>query len=156
MTLSPLLRSLLAGLAGTCAHFALMFLKTRLDIVPGFQPYAELQRGVALATGASLSAPLAYALTFFNGAVVLGLVFGRIFRRLPGQTPLAKGLFFALCAWAAAGCVMFPLLGRGPFAWGLGLGFAPAILMLVMLSVYSLAMSYAYAVLTEHGGVSRP
>jgi hypothetical protein len=156
MSLRNLLGSFVAGLAGTAAHVVLMLLKTQLGLVPQFQPYAELQRGVALLTGATPSPTAVYLLTFVNGALVWGFVFGRIFRFLPGVTPLRKGLFFAFCAWTISGLVMFPLLGRGPFAWNLGLGTAPAALMLVMLSVYSLAMSFSYAALAGRDGISRP
>jgi hypothetical protein len=149
-------RSVLAGFAGTTAHVVLMFVKDRLHILPAFQPYDEFQHGLSMLTGTSVSAPVAWLLTFLNGAVLWGFVFGRVYRALPGATPLRKGLFFALCAWVVSGFVFFPLMGRGPFAIGLGLGSKPAALMLVMLSVYSLSMSFAYHALMRRAGAVRP
>ena len=151
-----LLKSFLAGLAGTLAHLTLSCLKSQLGILPAFQPYDELQRGLAALTGASVSVPIGYALTFVNGALIWGFVFARLFRWLPGRTPLRKGLFFAFCAWAVSGIVFFPAMGRGPFAWGLGLGAGPALLMLVMLSVYSCTMSFVWSALTHPAGARRP
>jgi hypothetical protein len=42
------------------------------------------------------------------------------------------------------GLVFFPLVDRGIFAVGLGLGIAPAILLFVMLLTYSVTMSFVY------------
>lgn len=148
MPVHPILKSFAAGLAGTAAHVVLMFLKDRLGLLPQFQPYEEFQRGLSMLLGSNVSPAAAMALSFVNGALVWGFIFGRVFPWLPGRGPLAKGLFFAACAWTVSGLVLFPLLGRGPFATGFGLGAAPATLMAVMLSAYCLSMSFAWDSLT--------
>jgi hypothetical protein len=76
--------------------------------------------------------------------VIWGLVFGQTYRFLPGESPWQKGVFFGLCAWMVMGLVFFPLVDRGIFAVKLGLGIAPAILMLVALLTYSVTMSLVY------------
>jgi uncharacterized membrane protein len=149
LDIDRLIKSFAAGLAGTAAHVVLMYLKDRLGLLAQFQPYEEFQRALSLMTGAAVSPSVAWLMTFVNGALVWGFIFGRLFARLPGRTPLRKGLFFALCAWAMSGLVFFPLLGRGVFAWKLGLGATPAALMLVMLCCYCLAMSFAWDALTR-------
>lgn len=156
MQVHPLLKSFAAGLAGTAAHLVLMFLKDRLGLLPQFQPYQEFQRGLSMLVGAELPPAVAIALSFVNGALVWGFIFGRAFPYLPGRGPLAKGLFFAACAWAISGLVFFPLMGRGPFATGLGLGLEPAALMAVMLSAYCLAMSFAWDALARRDVSARP
>ncbi|MDE2361435.1 MAG: hypothetical protein KGM42_02060 [Hyphomicrobiales bacterium] len=142
-----LTRYLVAGLAGTAAHLVLMYLKDRFGLLPQFQPYQEFQRGVSMLTGGEAPVWLAWLLGFLNGAVVWSFVFGRLYRVMPGRTPLRKGLFFGLVAWTISGLVFFPAMGRGPFDLALGLGLAPAALMLGMLCVYSLTLSFAYAAL---------
>lgn len=154
-----LLKSFLAGFAGTLAQMTLSFLKTRLGILPEFQPYEHFQGALKALTGASISPLLAYALTFVNGALIWGFVFARLYRRLPGRTPLRKGLFFALCAWIGSGLILLPFMGLGPFGVGAGLGVRPAIFMALALSMYSCVMSVAYHALVgdgqEHDG-ARP
>ncbi|MFO1134339.1 MAG: DUF6789 family protein [Rhodoblastus sp.] len=142
-----LLKSFLAGFAGTLAQMTLSFLKARLGILPEFQPYEHFQRALKALTGASISPWAAYALTFVNGALIWGFVFARLYRRLPGRTPLRKGLVFALVAWVGSGLVLLPFMGLGPFALGVGLGIRPAVFMALGLSVYSCVMSVAYHLL---------
>ena len=151
-----LLKTFVAGFAGTLAQIALSFLKNRLGILPEFQPYAHFQRALQDLTGASVSPTLAWALTFLNGAVIWGFIFARLYRWLPGRTPLRKGLFFALCAWIGSGLVFTPFMGLGPFALGAGLGVRPALFMAAGLIVYSTVMSFAYHNLVGDRDAARP
>ena len=146
-----LLKSFLAGLAGTLAQMTLSFLKMRLGILPEFQPYDHFQRALQAATGAAVSPWLAWALTFLNGAVIWGFIFARIYTRLPGRDWLRKGLFFALCAWLGSGLLLLPFMGLGPFAMGAGLGAGPALFMAAGLTIYSCVMSFAYHALVGDG-----
>lgn len=148
-----LLKSFLAGFAGTLAQMTLSFLKVRLGILPEFQPYEHFQGALKALTGASISPWLAYALTFVNGALIWGFVFARLYRWLPGRTPLRKGFVFALIAWIGSGLVLLPFMGLGLFGLGAGLGLRPAIFMALGLSVYSCVMSVAYHLLV--GGEGR-
>ncbi|MDE2579435.1 MAG: hypothetical protein KGL46_11560 [Hyphomicrobiales bacterium] len=149
MRIPRLIASFLAGGAATATHLALMGAKQALGVLPQFQPYEDIQRSLLTATGGSLPPGLAFLLSMVNGSLVLGFVFGRIYPILPGQSWVGKGLFFGLCAWLASGLIVFPAIGRGVFAWGVGLGAAPALLMAAMLAIYSLAMSFAWRALTD-------
>ncbi len=146
-----LLKSFLAGLAGTLAQMILSFLKVRLGILPEFQPYEHFQRALQAATGAAVSPWLTYALTFVNGALIWGFVFARIYTHLPGRDWLRKGLFFALCAWIGSGLLLLPFMGLGPFALRAGLGVGPALFMAAGLTIYSCVMSFAYHALVGDG-----
>lgn len=152
-TRRSVLNSFLAGLAGSAAHLTLMSLKDATGLLPGFQPFAEVQRGLVMMTGATAPVWLVWLLSFFNGSLVLGFVFSRVFRYLPARSSLAKGITFGVFAWLLSGLAMFPALGRGLFAVGLGLGAAPAFLMLVMLIAYSTCMSLAWSTLESPGRV---
>ena len=86
-------------------------------------------------------------MSFLNGAVVLGLLFGRIYRLLPGRTGAVKGLTFGLLGWTLMGLFFFPLLGRGLFAIDAGLGLRPALFSLLMLLTYGVIMGIAFSAL---------
>jgi hypothetical protein len=148
MKLRNFISSLAAGFGATIVHIVLMTIKHRAGILPDFEPYEDLQRLLSSATSLPLEAPYSWLLPFINGALILGFVFGKLFVHLPGRTAIAKGAAFGLAAWLVMGLGLFPLAGRGVFAFGLGLGGLPAALMFAMLMLYAIVMSLLYAWLT--------
>lgn len=147
MTRQWIWKSAVAGLCGSAAHSLLMYFKARSGLLPSFQPYESLQLAIRQWSGADVPAALPWLLSFLNGSMVLGLVFARIYRWLPGRNGAAKGLVFGLFGWGAMGLVFFPLLGLGIFALDLGLGIQPALFSLAMVLAYSLVMGVVYATL---------
>jgi len=137
--------ALLAGFGATTVHVVLMWLKHRTGVLPAFEPYADMQRLLSSMLGRPLEPALSWLISYVNGALILGFVFGRLYARLPGASALAKGVLFGLAAWLAMGFGFFPLAGRGIFARSLGLGALPAALMLAMLMSYAIVMSLLYA-----------
>jgi hypothetical protein len=130
-------------------HALLMAIKHRAGILPGFEPYEDLQRLLSSVTDYSLTPPWSWLLPYVNGAVILGFVFGKLFVVLPVRTAIGKGAAFGLAAWLVMGLGFLPLAGRGLFGIRLGFGATPAALMLAMLMTYSIAMSLLYARLTR-------
>ncbi len=66
-----------------------------------------------------------WVLTFLNGMTILGFLFARTHRLLPGRNGLCKGVNFGVIGWLLMGLIFFPLIGLGPFAMGTGLGIGP-------------------------------
>ena len=141
--------SIIAGLCGTVAHSLLMLVHSRTGPLSQFQPNDDIQRAVSWLTGTEIHPAFAWLLSFVNGALVWGFIFGQAYPFLPGKRPWQKGVFFGLCAWMVMGLVFFPLVDRGVFAVKLGLGVAPAILMLLALLTYSVTMSLVYHLLNR-------
>lgn len=146
--LAPSLRFILAGLAGSLAHSALMLLKRQFGLLPGFEPYVALQALLQDALGPNLPAWSALAASYLNGSIVIGFVFSRVYARLPGRSGAAKGALFGLAIWVLMGAVAFPALGLGPYGLHTGEPAAP-LFSLLMLLVYGLAMGLAHARLTQ-------
>ena len=142
-------RSLAAGLCGSAAHSGLMLLKSRMGWLPSFHPYEDLQQALSGLVGGSVPPAIPWALSFLNGAVVLGILFGRLYRVLPGRSGAAKGFVFGVFGWIAMGLLFFPVLGQGLFATGAGLGARPALFSLAMLLTYSIFMGIAYSTLDQ-------
>jgi Family of unknown function (DUF6789) len=141
--------SIIAGLCGTVAHSLLMSVHSTMGPLPEFQPNEDIQRALSWMVGTEVHPGVAWLLSFVNGALIWGFVFGQVYRFLPGKRPWQKGVFFGICAWAVMGLVFFPLVDRGFFAIRLDLGIAPAILMLVTMLTYSVTMSLVYHVLNR-------
>ena len=138
-------RSIAAGLCGTAAHSLLMLLKSWTGLLPSFQPYESLQHTLNHLVGSEVHPFVPWVLSFLNGATIIGFVFDRLYRRLPGTYGATKGLVFGLIGWAMMGFLFFPLLGLGLFASQIGLGIAPALFSLAMLLTYSVVMGMVYA-----------
>jgi hypothetical protein len=136
-----------AGLCGSAAHSGLMFLKSWMGWLPSFHPYEDLQHRLSELIGSSVHPLVPWALSFLNGAVVLGILFGRIYRVLPGGSGAAKGLVFGVFGWMVMGVLFFPMLNEGLFAVQAGLGLLPALFSLLMLLTYSVIMGIAYSTL---------
>ena len=144
-------RTLAAGLCGSAAHSGLMFLKSQMGWLPSFQPYQDLQQALSQLTGSSVNPLVPWALSFLNSSVVLGFLFGRVYPLLPGESGTAKGFVFGVLGWIAMGLVFFPMLGRGLFATGAGLGFQPAVFSLLLLLSYSVFLGLIYSALNAGG-----
>jgi len=142
-------KSLAAGLCGSAAHSGLMFLKSWMGWLPSFHPYEDIQAALSRLVGGSVSPAIPWALSFLNGAVVLGILFGRLYRVLPGHSGAAKGVVFGIFGWMAVGVLLFPVLDQGLFASRAGLGARPAMFSLAMLLTYSIIMGIAYSMLGQ-------
>jgi len=153
MNFDRLSKSVAAGLCGSVAHSALMALKARAHILPSFEPYEDLQTLMTAFLGTAVHPVVLWALSYFNGAVVLGFLFGRLFGWLPGRSGAAKGTVFGLAMWAVMGVTFFPAIGKGLFASNTGLGYAPTLFTLAMVLTYSITLGVAYSVFNPKADV---
>lgn len=140
-------KSVIAGSTGTAVHFLFMHFKSRTGLLPSFQPYQSFQIALSHWVGANVPAIVPWVLSFLNGMTILGFLFARTNRLLPGKTGAAKGIISGLIGWVFMGLVFFPLVGLGPFAMSVGSGFGPAVLSLVMLQTYSIVLGTVYVAL---------
>ncbi len=124
-----------------------MYFKTRSGLLSSFQPYDSLQIMLSHWVGSDIHPIVPWALSFLNGSTIVGFTFGLIYRRLPSNSGVMKGLTFGVLAWVVMGLLFFPMLGLGPFAAQLGLGIWPALFSLAMLLTYSVVMGIVYAAL---------
>ena len=140
-------KSIVAGLCGTIVHFAFMYLKSRLGLLPSFQPYQSLQLTLSYWLGANVPPIVPWLLSFLNGITILGFLFARLRQWLPGQTGVTMGFSFGLIGWLFMGLIFFPVIGLGPFAVGVGHGLVPAVWSLGMILTYSIVLGTVYTAL---------
>ncbi len=125
-----------------------MTFKSWAHLLPSFQPYHDLQSLLVSVTGGAVHPWVPWALSYFNGAVVLGFLFGRTYRWLPGGNGAIKGAAFGLGVWIVMGLLFFPAIGKGLFAAQTGLGLVPTLFTLVMVLTYSVTLGIAYSLLS--------
>lgn len=143
--------AVIAGVCGSSTQSALMASRDSLGILPGFQPYTDIQRLLFELIGGSAPSAMQMVLPFVSGALIWSSIFAWAYPQIPGTTPLAKGFAVALFAWLLTGVVIFPLIGKGLFAVSVGAGLGPALLMFVMLSAYCFVLSLVYGWLRQEG-----
>ena len=80
------MKPITTGLAGTIVHALFMYFKTRTGLLPSFQPYQSFQSALSHWVGTNVPAIVPWAITFLNGMAILGFLFGRIKRLLPGKS----------------------------------------------------------------------
>ena len=136
-----------AGLAASAVHFAFMIVKSQAGLFPSFQPYEDLQRALNGLVGGAVPPAVPWLLSFANGTMVLGFVFARGYRLIPGRSGIMKGLVFGLAGWLLMGLAFFPLLGQGVFAVAAGHGVLPALYALAMVLSYAVVLGAVYAAL---------
>lgn len=141
--------SMLAGFAGSLVHGAFMLVKSRLGLFADFQPYLDLQRALSQLIDVSVHPAVPWVLSFANGTIVLGILFARTRRLIPGRGGAQKGIVFGILGWLLVGTVFFPLLGRGFFALSAGHGALPALYTLAMVLSYSVTLGLVYESLTR-------
>jgi hypothetical protein len=149
MNVAWIWKSMVAGLCGTAAHYALMYFKARTGLMPVFQPYQALQAALGELVGRNVPPLVPWLLSFVNGMAVLGFTFGRLYRYIPGRSGLVKGLLFGVAGWLVMNLVFLPLIGLGPFGGATGLGVEPALFTFAMMQTYSLVMGQVYAMLNR-------
>ena len=142
-------KEIVAGVCGSIAHSLLMYFKFWAGLLPSFQPYESLQTTLSHVTGTEVHPVVPWLLSFLNGSTFVSLAFGHIYRWLPGDTGVIKGLAYGLVGWAIMGFVFFPMIGLGLFGLPAGLGLSPALFSLAMLLTYSVILGMVYGALNS-------
>jgi hypothetical protein len=96
----------------------------RHGVLPSFQPYPAFQATLSRWLGTDVPLVVPWLLSFLNGMTIVGFLFARLQRLLPGRTGVSKGLAFGLIGWLFMGLIFFPVIGLGLFAAG-RLGYCP-------------------------------
>jgi hypothetical protein len=104
-------RSSIAGVSGWIVHSLFMYFKWRTGLLPSFQPYQSFQIALSHWVGTNVPAFVPWAFSFLNGMTILGFLFARINRFLPGRTGVTKGVTFGLIGWVLMGLIFYPLIG---------------------------------------------
>jgi Family of unknown function (DUF6789) len=142
-------KPMFAGLSGTIVHFLFMYFKSRTGLLPSFQPYQSFQNTLSHWVGTNVPALVPWLLSFLNGMTILGFLFARTNRLLPGSNGVTKGFTFGVLGWFFMDLIFFPIIGLGPFAVRVGLGIAPALLSLAMVLTYSVVLGATYDALNS-------
>ena len=140
-------KAAIAGLCGNLTHTLLMLGKAKLGILKSFQPYQSLQIALSHSTGEYIHPLVPWLLSYLNGSTAAGFIFANLYHHLPGNSGPVKGFIAGVLGWLVMDIIFFPLLGLGPFAMHVGLGFWPALFSLGMMLAYSIVLGLVYSMI---------
>jgi hypothetical protein len=67
-------KAAIAGLCGSAAHSLLMYSKSRLGILPAFQPYHEQQIALSHWIAKDVHPAVPWVLSYLNGSTIVGTI----------------------------------------------------------------------------------
>lgn len=113
-------RGVVAGFVATLFISMLMVLRIAADLMTWFDPIEVMTLSAETILGVSGGEMLGWAVHFFVGSVIWGILYALLHVRLPGATPVQQGMTFGAIAWLVVMVTVFPLAGSGFFALGFG------------------------------------
>lgn len=127
---------LIAGLAATAVLSVLMIMKSAMGLMP------ELDVITMLAGMLGGSLIMGWIAHFVIGTVAWGGLFAFLYERIPGGSPIMKGIAFGVAGWLAMMFVVMPMAGAGLF--GLGLGIMAPVMTLFLHIIFGFVLGYVY------------
>lgn len=128
-------RGVVAGLVGTAALSVLMVMKNVMGVMPELDVIGML--------GGMMHVPpaVAWVIHFMIGAI-WGLLFAVLYSRIPGSSPIVKGMVLLTGAWVLMMVMVMPMAGAGMF--GMKLGMMAPVMTWVLHLVFGAVMGLAY------------
>lgn len=139
-------KGILAGFVATIALSALMVMKGLMGMMPNLNAIKMLSMMAHGFMGTPMVPLIGWLLHFMIGSLAWGILFALLFDRIPGKSPLAKGLVFSTAAWLLMMLMVMPMAGAGLF--GLHLGMGAPVATLVLHWVFGAVLGAVYGKLT--------
>lgn len=147
-------RSMLAGFVATVVLSLLMLMKGAMGIMPALNPVAMLSGMAHTMMGLPAMPAIGWMAHFLIGTVLWGLLFAVLYFRLPGRTPLVKGMAFSVLAWLLMMLLPLPLPMAGAGLFGMKMGMMAPVMTLVMHLIWGAVLGYTYGKLTPRNAAA--
>ena len=136
-------RAMISGFVATAVLSVLMLLKSMMGVLPGLDVIHMLTGMAHTMMGMPDSPTVGWILHFMIGTVLWGIGFALLYKPLPGNGPVAKGLSFGVLAWLLMMLIPLPLAGAGLF--GMRMGMMAPVMTLVLHLVWGAVLGATYA-----------
>lgn len=132
-----LIRGMIAGFAGTVLISVMMLIKGMIGIVPELDPVGML--------AAMFGGPIAlgWVMHFVIGTVAWGGGYALLYKYLPSNSPVIKGVVFGVLAWIAMMLVIMPIAGKGFF--GMEIGVMAPIMTMMLHVIFGAVMGFMFS-----------
>lgn len=140
-------RAMIAGFVATVVLSALMLMKSMMGVMPALDLPTMLAGMAHNMMGLPANPAVGWVLHFMIGTVAWGIGFALLYKVLPSNSPLGKGIVFGALAWVLMMLIPMPMAGAGLFAMKMGM-MAP-VMTLVLHLIWGAVLGATY------GGLSR-
>ena len=127
---------LLAGFVATAALSVVLVMKSSMGVMP------EMDVIQMLAGMMGGSVAVAWAAHFMIGTLAWGGGYALLYRQIPGNGAVAKGLMLGLVAWGMMMVAVMPMAG-GRF-FGMGFGMAAPVMTLMLHLMFGAVLGLVY------------
>ena len=135
-------KGVIAGFAATLVLSVLMMMKAMMGVMPDMNTIRMLTGMAHRWMGTPMTPAVGWVLHFMIGSIAWGVLFAMLVNRIPGRSPLVKGVVFGAAAWLLMMVLIMPMAGAGLFGLHLGIGVPIATLMLH--AVFGAVLGVAY------------
>ena len=135
-------KGIIAGFVATLALSVLMVMKAMMGVMPQMNAIRMLTGMAHHWMGTPMTPVVGWLLHFMIGSIIWGALFALLGSRIPGRSPVVKGVGFATAAWLLMMILVMPMAGSGLFGLHMGLGAPVATLMLH--AVYGAVLGAVY------------
>lgn len=136
-----ILAGLVAGFIATVVLSALMIVKGMMGVMP------ELDVAAMIGTMMGASATVGWVVHFMIGTIAWGGGFALLYKNVPGDTAVVKGIVFGTAAWLGMMIIVMPMAGAGLF--GMTFGIMAPVMTLLLHVVFGAVLGSVYAMLLK-------
>lgn len=146
-TMNKYVRGIIAGFIATVVLSILMLIKSMMGVMPGLDLTTTLTGMAHQRMGLPDTPMVGWIIHFMIGTVLWGIAFALLYKPLPGNSPVAKGMVFSVIVWLLMMVIPMPMTGAGLF--GMHLGMMAPVMTLVLHLIWGAVLGATY------GGLSR-
>lgn len=135
--MNPIPAGLVAGFGATVVLSAMMVAKSMMGVMPDLDVVAMLaaMMGMPLALG--------WVAHFMIGTLAWGGGFAVLYRLIPGNSPVMKGVVFGAAAWLGMMVMVMPMTGAGLF--GMAFGIMAPTMTLILHMIFGSVLGLVFA-----------
>lgn len=135
--MARLANGIVAGFVATIVLSALMVMKAMM----GMMPELDVIRMLTHMAGAQ-SVLVGWGMHFVIGSIIWGGLFALLQNRIPGGSPLFRGILFGIGAWLLMMLMVMPMAGAGLF--GIRFGMAAPVMTLLLHIIYGATLGAVF------------
>lgn len=139
-------KGIVAGFIATVVLSVLMIMKAKMGVMPDMNAIKMLAGMAHQFMGTPLTPVVGWLLHFAIGSIAWGILFALLIKKIPGKSPIVKGIVFGTAAWLLMMVMVMPMAGAGLF--GLHMGMGAPVATLILHWIFGAMLGTVYSKLT--------